>query len=188
MNIERRPVAYGDLRGWIKALHAAGEIKEVNAEIDWNIEIGTVMRLAQGTGEGPALLFNNIKDYGANARCRRIFGCGLSSYRRVAMMLGVAADTHPRELVKMGRNVLGSGIAPKVVAVLVAAGNREHPRPRLVAVAVRDTRAVAIVRNVPAEHRGKTELPFNLAQDQHAAIRRQLSTIKRCSDCFSADR
>jgi hypothetical protein len=41
---------------------------------------------------------------------------------------------------------------------------------------------------VPAEHRGKTELPFELAQDQHAAIRRQLSTIKRCSDRFSADR
>jgi hypothetical protein len=70
----------------------------------------------------------------------------------------------------------------------MAAGNREHPRPRHVAVAVRDTHAVAIVRNVPAEHRGKTELPFDLAQDQHAAIRRQLSTIKRCSDCFSADR
>ena len=108
MNIERKPVAYGDLRGWIKALHDAGEIKEVDAEVDWNIEIGTVMRLAQGTGDGPALLFNNIKDYGANARCRRIFGCGLSSYRRVAMMLGVAPDTHPRELVKMGRNVLAA--------------------------------------------------------------------------------
>jgi hypothetical protein len=59
----------------------------------------------------------------------------------------------------------------KVVAVLMAAGNREHPRPRHVAVAVRDTGAVAIVRNVPAEHRGKTELAFDLAQDQHAAIR-----------------
>src|SRR6266446_10580758 len=60
----------------------------------------------------------------------------------------------------------------------MAAGNREHPRPRHVAVAVRDTHAVAIVRNVPAEHRGKTELPFDLAQDQHAAIRRQLSTSR----------
>src|SRR2546427_13265230 len=70
----------------------------------------------------------------------------------------------------------------------MAAGNREHPRPRHVAVAVRDTHAVAIVRNVPAEHRGKTELPFDLAQDQHATIRGQLSAINRCRDCFSADR
>src|SRR5215470_15701401 len=56
MNIERKPVVYGDLRGWIKALHAAGEIREIDAEVDRNIEIGTVMRLAQGTGEGPALM------------------------------------------------------------------------------------------------------------------------------------
>ena len=115
MSIERKPVAFGDLRGWIAALHAAGEIREIDAEVDWNIEIGTVMRLAQGTGDGPALMFNRIKDYGANARCRRIFGCGLSSYRRVAMMLGVPADTHPRDLVKLGRNVLSGAIPPKVV-------------------------------------------------------------------------
>jgi UbiD family decarboxylase len=115
MNIERKPVAYGDLRGWIKALHAAGEIREIDVEVDWNIEIGTVMRLAQGTGDGPALLFNNIKDYGANARCRRLFGCGLASYRRVAMMLGVEPDTHPRELVKLGRNLLNGSIPPKIV-------------------------------------------------------------------------
>src|SRR5260370_14751732 len=90
MNIERKPVAYGDLRGWIKALHAAGEIREIDAEVDWNIEIGTVMRLAQGTGDGPALMFNNIKNYAANARVRRVVGCGLASYLRVALMLGVA--------------------------------------------------------------------------------------------------
>jgi UbiD family decarboxylase len=116
MNIERKPVAFGDLRGWITALQAAGEIREIDAEVDWNIEIGTVMRLAQGTGDGPALLFNSIKDYGANARCRRVFGCGLSSYRRVAMMLGVSPDTHPRDLVKLGRNVLNGAIPPKIVS------------------------------------------------------------------------
>lgn len=43
----------------------------------------------------------------------------------------------------------------KVIAVLMATGNREHPRPRHVAVAVPDTPAIAIVRNVPAEHRGE---------------------------------
>src|SRR6516164_1920241 len=103
---ERKPRAFKDQRGWIDALKAEGELKEITAEVDWNIELGTIMRLAQGTGDGPALLFSNIKDYGANARCRRIFGCGLSSYRRVAMMVGVAPDIHTRELVKLGRNVL----------------------------------------------------------------------------------
>ena len=84
MTIERNPVAYGDIRGWIDALRAAGEIREVDAEVDWNIEIGTVMRLAQGTGDGPALLFNTIKDYGANARCRSSSAAACRTTRRVA--------------------------------------------------------------------------------------------------------
>ena len=51
----------------------------------------------------------------------------------------------------------------KVIAVLMATGNREHPRPRHVAVAVPDTPAIAIVRNVPAEHRGETE-PLSISR------------------------
>ena len=62
MSIERKPVAYGDLRAWIAALHAAGEIKEIDAEVDWNIEIGTVMRLAQGTGDGVGGLLSDLGD------------------------------------------------------------------------------------------------------------------------------
>ena len=116
MTVERKPVAFGDLRGWIAALKAAGEFQEINAEVDWNIELGTISRLAQGAGTGPALLFNNIKDYHeADSRCRRVFSNGLSSYRRVAMMLGLPPDTHPRELVKIGRNVLSGSIPPRVV-------------------------------------------------------------------------
>jgi UbiD family decarboxylase len=117
MTIERKPVAFGDLRGWMRALAAAGEMHEINAEVDWNIELGTIMRLAQGAGTGPALLFNNIKDYNKPAtRCRRVFGCGLSSYRRVAMMLGLPPDTHPRELVKIGRSILNGRVPPRIVA------------------------------------------------------------------------
>src|SRR5665213_938951 len=117
MSVERSPAAFGDMRGWIAALREKGELHEIDAEIDWNIEIGTVMRLAQGAGDGPALLFNNIKDYNlADSRCRRIFGCSLSSYRRVAMMLGMEPGTHPRELVKIGRNILNGTIPPRTVA------------------------------------------------------------------------
>ncbi len=117
MDIARKPTVFGDMRGWIDALRGAGELAEINAEVDWNVELGTTLRLAQGPGTGPAMLFNNIKDYnGANARCRRIFGGGLGSYRRVAMMLGCDPDTHPRELVKLGRTVLSDRLPPKLVA------------------------------------------------------------------------
>ena len=114
---ERKPVAFGDLRGFIEALKAQGELAEIDAEVDWNIELGTVMRLAQGPGTGKALIFNNIKDYNApTSRCRRIFGSALNNYRRIAMMLGLPPDTHPRELVKVGRTILTGSIAPKIVA------------------------------------------------------------------------
>ncbi len=112
---ERKPVAYGDMRGWIKALDAAGELARIDAEVDWNIELGTVARLAQGAADGPALIFNNIRDYGANSRCRQVMTGTLASYRRLAMLMGLPPETHPRELVKLGRTILTEGIAPKIV-------------------------------------------------------------------------
>ena len=68
MTVKRTPTAFGDQRGWLKALKDAGEVKEIEAEVDWNVELGTIMRLAQGEGDGPALLFKNIKDYNGNYR------------------------------------------------------------------------------------------------------------------------
>jgi UbiD family decarboxylase len=113
---KRKPVAYGDMREWMRALNAAGELHEIDAQVDWNIELGTITRLAQGPGTGPALLFNNIKDYNKpNSLCRRVFAGGLSSYRRVAMMMGMPLDTHPRELVKTARSLLQGTIPPKIV-------------------------------------------------------------------------
>ena len=95
MTTERKPVAFGDMRNWMKALKSAGELREIDAEVDWNVELGTVTRMAQGPGTGPALLFKNIKDYNKNTtRCGQVFAGGLGSYRRVAMMMGLAAR-HP---------------------------------------------------------------------------------------------
>ena len=78
MTVRRNTVAFGDLRGWIDALRKAGELHEVNAEVDTDFEIGTIMRLAQGPGTGPAMLFNNLKGYNKpESRCRRLFGSAL---------------------------------------------------------------------------------------------------------------
>src|SRR5438128_12260566 len=116
ISAERKPVAFGDLRGFIEALRAQGELAEIDAEVDWNIELGTVMRLAQGPGTGKALIFNNIKDYNApTSRCRRIFGSAPNNYRRIAMMLGLPPDTHPRELVKLGRSIMTGSLPPRIV-------------------------------------------------------------------------
>src|SRR5262249_60238004 len=100
---ERKPVAFGDLRSWIGALDKAGELQRIDAEVDWNIELGTIARLAQGAGTGPALLFGNIRDYGANARCRQVFTGGRSRRRRVAIMFGLPPATPPRAIGGLGR-------------------------------------------------------------------------------------
>ena len=116
MTVERKPVAYDGLRGWLKALEAAGEVKTIDGEVDWNIELGTIARLLQGPATGPSVLFNNIKDYNKpNSRCRKVFTGALANYRRIAMMMGLPPDTHPRELVKLGRNILSGAIPPKIV-------------------------------------------------------------------------
>jgi 4-hydroxy-3-polyprenylbenzoate decarboxylase len=116
MTVERKPAAFGDARTWIKALEAAGEVKAIDGEVDWNIELGTIARLLQGPATGPAVMFNNIKDYNAStSRCRRVFTGALASYRRIAVMMGLPADSHPRELVKLGRTILTGSIPPTIV-------------------------------------------------------------------------
>jgi 4-hydroxy-3-polyprenylbenzoate decarboxylase len=97
----RKPAAFGDLRGWIDALRKAGELAEIDREVHWDVELGTIVRMAQGTGYGPAFLFNNITDYnGSDALCGQVFTGGQGSYPRLAMMFGLPQDTPVRELVK----------------------------------------------------------------------------------------
>src|ERR1043165_2677449 len=99
MTTERKPVAFGDMRNWMKALKAAGELREIDAEVDWNVELGTVTRLAQGPGTGPALQFNNIKDYNKNTtRCGSVFTGGLGRPRRGALVVGVGGPRGARQL------------------------------------------------------------------------------------------
>ena len=107
---------FGDLRGWIAALKREGELHEVEAEVDWNCELGTVTRRAFGNGDGPALLFNNIKDYQHNARCSQLFTGGLSRYSRVAMMFGLPKNAPITELVKAARKAFSGRVPPVKVA------------------------------------------------------------------------
>ena len=48
------------------------------------------MRFAHGAGDGPALMFNSIKDFGASGRSRRLFGRG---YRATGTQARIVAAT-----------------------------------------------------------------------------------------------
>ena len=114
--LNRGPAVFGDLRGWIDALREADELEEVTGEVDWDVEIGNLVRMIQGSGDGPALLFSNIRDYNTpDALCSRIFTGGQASYSRIAMMFGLPQDTPVRELVRICRTIFQDRVAPRVV-------------------------------------------------------------------------
>jgi 4-hydroxy-3-polyprenylbenzoate decarboxylase len=95
------PLAYDDLRDWIKALEKAGELKRIREEVSPELEITEITDRvskigARGTGQGsaatakyapggPALLFENLKGHPGHKVLINQFG----SQRRMALALGV---------------------------------------------------------------------------------------------------
>ncbi|MGH7906213.1 MAG: hypothetical protein ACREP6_06265, partial [Candidatus Binataceae bacterium] len=51
-----------DLRGALELLADKNELTEVTGEVDWNLELGALTREVYRR-RGPALLYENIKDY-----------------------------------------------------------------------------------------------------------------------------
>jgi len=108
-----QPRIYEDLRGWIDALRAEGEIQDIEVEVDWDCELGTVARKAFGTGEGPAILFKNISGYNSpESRCSQLFTGGMSNYSRIAMTLGLPKDAPVTDMVQATRYYLNQRIPP----------------------------------------------------------------------------
>ena len=109
---------FGDLRGWIAHLAKEGELHEIDTEVDWDCELGTVTRRAFGNGDGPALLVQPHQGLQHDGRCTRLFTGGLSNYSRVALMFGLPKKAPITELVKAAR---------KAYAGRAAAGDGRRP-------------------------------------------------------------
>jgi len=67
---------FNDLREFIEKLEKEGELKRIKTEVDWNLEIGAIMRKVHDV-DGPAILFEKIKDY---QRGFSFFGGGLGLF------------------------------------------------------------------------------------------------------------
>ncbi|MDY6862298.1 MAG: UbiD family decarboxylase [Thermodesulfobacteriota bacterium] len=91
-------MAYKDLREWISKLEGEGELKRIKAEVDWDRELGTITRMVLN-GKGPALLFENIKDY-KSPPYNKFFTNSIGSYSRVSFALGMKEEIHPRILTR----------------------------------------------------------------------------------------
>jgi 4-hydroxy-3-polyprenylbenzoate decarboxylase len=106
-------MAYKGLRDWINTLEKEGELARVKTKVDWNLEIGGINQKAYDM-EGPALLFENIKDH-ENTLCRKLFTSSLSTFPRIALMMGLPKDSHPRKLIKTYMERTKKLVKPKII-------------------------------------------------------------------------
>jgi 4-hydroxy-3-polyprenylbenzoate decarboxylase len=107
-------MAFADLREWIKTLEDAGDLHRIDAEVDWDEEIGAITREVVSR-EGPALLFTNIKDH-KDTPCRTLFTNGTGSRQRVCRILGLPVDTSYRELTREFKRRYARPLPPRVVS------------------------------------------------------------------------
>lgn len=102
-----------DLREWIAKLESESELLRIKAKVDWNGEISGIIRKTFAE-RGPAILFENIKDYEKTVSTRLFVG-GLGNQGRVNMMLGLPKGTPHSEAIQTVRERLKKMVKPVVV-------------------------------------------------------------------------
>ncbi|OPY67003.1 MAG: 3-octaprenyl-4-hydroxybenzoate carboxy-lyase [Syntrophorhabdaceae bacterium PtaU1.Bin034] len=91
---------YADLREYIDRLEREGDLKRITAEVDWNLELGAVMRRANDLRE-PALLFESIKGCSPEYRVlANMVGASKGNpYGRLCRAMDLPYDTPPLEII-----------------------------------------------------------------------------------------
>jgi 4-hydroxy-3-polyprenylbenzoate decarboxylase len=79
-------------------LESEGDLKRIKAKVDWDDEISQIIRKIY-IKNGPALLFENIKDH-EKTFSRKLFTNGLGTQSRVNLMLGLPKDTSPTDVIR----------------------------------------------------------------------------------------
>lgn len=104
---------YRDLREWISKAEGLEEVKTLK-KCDWNLEIGAITELVARREDGPAVLFDEIKDY---PKGYRVLSNSLSSRKRLALTLDMPAGETKMDFVRLWRERYKKikPIPPKIV-------------------------------------------------------------------------
>ncbi|MBI4318150.1 MAG: UbiD family decarboxylase [Chloroflexi bacterium] len=102
----------GGLRDFIAALDRTGDLVRIKEEVDWDIEAGAISR-RNFERSGPCLWFQKIKDYPEDFT---LLNGPVATWRRVAVALGLAADTPVREIYRVYEERLANRVKPNIVA------------------------------------------------------------------------
>ena len=92
---------YADLREYMDKLETKGELHRIKKEVDWNLELGAIMRRANDLRE-PALLFERIKGYPPDYTILANFAGAAkpNPYGRLCLALDLPMETRPIEIVE----------------------------------------------------------------------------------------
>ncbi|MDO8634736.1 MAG: UbiD family decarboxylase, partial [Dehalococcoidia bacterium] len=99
-----------DNREFIDVLKKHKELVEINEQVHWDMEMGAIVRRASEIG-APAPLFLNVKDYPGS----RVLGGPVANFKRIALAMGMDADTHPREVIREFTKRSNNPIKPVLV-------------------------------------------------------------------------
>ncbi|MFC1962470.1 UbiD family decarboxylase [Chloroflexota bacterium] len=91
-----------DLRGWIKRMEQEEQIKTLNGA-DWKYEIGTLEALNNQNPNGPALLFDKIKDHEPGFR---VLCSSILTQSRTAITVGLKPGTTKDILSQMRQKIV----------------------------------------------------------------------------------
>lgn len=99
-----------DQRVFIEQLQKTGDVKIVEKEVHWDLELGAISRRMTEI-DGPAVVFKNITDYPGQS----IFVNPISTWRRAAVTLGLSADARIPEIYAEYIRRDSNPIPPKLV-------------------------------------------------------------------------
>ena len=101
-----------DLRELVSNFEKHGELTRIKDLVHWNHEIGDRTRKVHShDSPGPALLFENIKDYAGS----RVMTNGLGAYSRMAICLALEPTTSFKKIVTVFRNRITKPVQPVFV-------------------------------------------------------------------------
>ena len=109
-----------DLRSWLEALRATGEVQEIKGA-EREREIGGIVDIHMRKMGNPAVLFDDIPGY---PRGHRILANILTSVPRINLTLGLPIDGSAIELVSYWRKYMQA--APSIAPVIIKTGPILH--------------------------------------------------------------
>jgi UbiD family decarboxylase len=109
-----------DLREWMRAIAAAGELKEIKAPVSLDEELSAITYMATRREDAQALLFTRFSEKAEGRVLTNLLG---ASKRRYAIAVGLDPDLSTREMILATRGIMKRRVKPAMVDPAHAAVN-----------------------------------------------------------------